>query len=148
MKIIAIGSAFNHDDISWVILQRITHRLKTLNDDLVIDYCGDPGTQLIHLLDKNQPTLLVDALISHDEPGSIISLDAEQLLTKQQLFSSHQLSVANILQLARNIGQLPEQLNILGIAIDLENPLNQQQLIITEKSLLNCIQKIYHEAVA
>lgn len=142
IAIIAIGSAFNDDSISWRIIESITPDLKRLADEINIIFCDSPGTQLIHQLQPLTHTILIDALVTDSSPGNVIELELDELLNSENLLSSHELSVANILQLANNLGKLPENLWILGINIETDRLLTEQQSQLAGKKLYRQIKDI------
>ncbi len=117
INIVAIGSSFNNDAIAWRLLESIEDKLQSLNKKFSIHYCGNPSTQLIHLLQSYTPTILIDALYTDELKSNIIQIKLADLLNETHHFSSHQLSVANVLQLADSISTLPKELWILGIGI-------------------------------
>jgi hydrogenase maturation protease len=126
-RVIAIGSVYDNDDISWRCLQALESELLSHFPSMDIVYCDSPGTQLIHLLRPEIDTVLIDALLSREQAGKIIPVDASALY-HSQVISSHEISVAHILQLAGNLKLLPERLSILGIAIDPAELLSQNHV--------------------
>jgi len=134
MRIIGLGSPFDDDNIGWRCLQALQAELEKLAAHVEIIYCATPGTQLIHLLQADTPTILVDALLSEQQTARVHHLQLDQLQQPEAL-SSHQISVAAILQLAASLGRLPQQLHILGIGIQPQQRLDAQQFARLQEDL-------------
>ena len=140
INLIAIGSSFNNDVLGLQLIESIETAIKSLDVTIHIHYCYSPATELFHFLEKHVATILVDTLLD-ETPGSVICLDAEQLILEEKQFSSHQLSVANILQLASTLHRLPGSLHILGIGAG-NRPLTDDEFVSAGNSLLSEISHI------
>lgn len=138
IRIIGLGSPFGDDSIGWRCLKSIEQELAT---GLDIVYCATPGTQLMHLLQADIRTILVDALSGDHQAAQVYPLEPHELQQADAL-SSHQISVANILQLAANLQRLPQQLHILGITIDPQRPLTEQQFLQIRRQLIQHINDL------
>ena len=86
----------SHDEIEWLLLER-------------------PGAALLQYFDGVETICLIDALDCDDHQG-VVRIKAESLLAETGSFSSHQFGVAETLQLATTLKQLPPRLFIYGIA--------------------------------
>lgn len=141
MRIIAIGSPFNDDTIAWRCLEAMETPLKQFSADIDIRYCGSPGTQLIHLLEPQLDTVLVDAFLTENADGHVQAIEAEDLQRPQAL-SSHEISVAHVLQLARNLHSLPDRLYILGIGVNPHRTLSSTQAEQVQQQLMQRLQAL------
>ena len=139
-RIIAIGSIYNNDDVAWRCVQQLESALTSQHADTEVIYCDSPGTQLIHLLQANIETVLIDALLDPLCTGEIVSTNADQLY-HSQVISSHEISVAHVLQLAKNLNLLPDMLGILGIAIDPDDSLTDTQITAMANKLMQYLAK-------
>ncbi len=83
------------DDIEWLVLER-------------------PGAALLHYFEGVETVVIVDALDSDKHEG-VVRIEPEQLLNEPALLSSHGFGVAEALQLAQALGQMPERLLIYGV---------------------------------
>ena len=126
IRIIGIGSWFDDDAIGWQCLDTLKPGLLALPIPVEILYCASPGTQLIHQLQATDTTLLVDALQDDNQVARVVPVDAGDLQDADAL-SSHDISVAHVLQLAASLKRLPARLHILGIGIDIDRPLSVAQ---------------------
>jgi hydrogenase maturation protease len=77
---------------------------------------GEPSS-LLDAWDGEEHVILVDAVSSGEEPGTIHWLDAREGPLPAGLFgvSTHHLSVADAIELGRSLGRLPERLEVYGI---------------------------------
>jgi hydrogenase maturation protease len=75
------------------------------------------GTGIIGSWDEYDRVYVVDAVRSGSEPGTIHRLDAVEhpLPAEMFRFSSHAFGVADAIELARRLGQLPDALVVYGI---------------------------------
>lgn len=80
-------------------------------------------TRLVEILDDAGTTLIVDAVMSGAPPGSVILLDVtETSLPAGVTASSHTISLAQGLELARTLGAWPERVIVIGIEVEEIHP--------------------------
>jgi hydrogenase maturation protease len=81
-----------------------------------IDHAGD-GLALIDLWEDRSRVMIVDAMVTGGEPGSIHRFDAARAPLPRQAFriSSHAFGLAEGLEMARTLGRLPAALVVYGI---------------------------------
>ena len=114
MLVIAVGNVFREDDGAG---PQMAARVRTL--DLprvtVVDALGDVG--LIDLWTGHDHVILLDAVRSGAAPGTVIRRDLVAAPLPREWFhlSSHQLGIADAVELARTMGQLPRRLVFVGI---------------------------------
>ena len=113
--LIGIGNPFRSDDRAGL---EVARRVKHFGNDRlkVLEMAGNP----LALLDAWRgfdEVLLVDAVSSNSKPGTFQIIDAAKQTVPAGLFntSTHNMSVAEAIEMARNLDQLPEQLLIYGI---------------------------------
>jgi hydrogenase maturation protease len=112
--VIAIGNVFRGDDGAG---PQVAARVRTL--DLprvtVVDALGDVG--LIDLWTGHDHVILLDAVRSGAAPGTVIRRDLLAAPLPREWFhlSSHQLGIADAVELARTMGRLPPRLVFIGI---------------------------------
>ena len=127
IRIIVIGSPFQGDDISYRVMDEIKPDLQRKYSELDICYLDRPGMQLVNELSNVKCAIVIDALLSTSEPGTIRQLDSDELDTNSKPLSSHDLSVPQAIKLAKQLAVIPEQFFIIGIAISPDQELNSQQ---------------------
>ncbi|MFN4112131.1 MAG: hydrogenase maturation protease [Ignavibacteria bacterium] len=112
--IIGIGNEFRGDDaIGIIIARKLKEDFPTFE---IIESSNE--LELIEYFKNYDRIVLIDAINSEqDENGSIkkITVDKDFEFSKLNFFSSHSISLSEILQIAKIIGHLPPTLIILGI---------------------------------
>ncbi|MBC8288254.1 MAG: hydrogenase maturation protease [Nitrospinae bacterium] len=115
MLIIGIGNLYRCDDAVGILIAR---KLKDIESDRikVLEQSGE-GTSLMEAWKGYDHVWIIDAVSSGALLGSIHRLDAskESIPSKYFSCSSHNFGVAEAIELARTLGQLPEQLQLYGV---------------------------------
>lgn len=75
-----------------------------------------PGLTLLSDWRGTSTVVLIDTLDDTGEVGTVVRIDAKALLEQAKPISSHHLGVAEALALAAELGELPPQVLIYGIA--------------------------------
>jgi hydrogenase maturation protease len=113
--VIGIGNEYRGDDAAGL---RVARHLKemTLPGVSVREASGE-GTALMEMWTGFGSVILIDAVQSGAEPGTVHRLDAssDSIPTGFFHYSTHAFSVAEAIELARALGQLPRQLFVYGI---------------------------------
>ncbi len=120
IRIIGIGSPFGDDGVGWLAIEAIEHSgmLNRFRAGAVATFrCSQPATDLLSMLAGATAALLIDGMKSGAPPGVLRKIDPGELRAEAEKLSSHGLSVAENLALARVLGMLPEKLMIYGIEI-------------------------------
>jgi len=113
--VIGVGNPYRRDDAAGLVVAR---RLRPMVPAhvTVLEHEGEP-TALLEAWKDADAVFLVDAVFSGAEPGTVHRLDAQTGAIPQELFrySTHAVSVAEAIELARVLGQLPPKLVVYGI---------------------------------
>jgi hydrogenase maturation protease len=113
--VIGVGNEYRSDDGAGIAVAR---RLRTLFPAgvTVLEESGE-GTALMEAWQGEAWVMLVDAVRSGASPGTIHRLDARAapLPTGFFHYSTHAFSVAEAVELARSLDQLPAHLVVYGI---------------------------------
>jgi hydrogenase maturation protease len=113
--VVGVGNPYRRDDAAGlVVAQRL--RQEAPSHVTVIELEGEP-TALLEAWRSAHTVVLIDAVFSGAEAGTIYRLDARAGAIPQELFrySTHAVSVAEAIELARALGQLPPRLVVYGI---------------------------------
>jgi hydrogenase maturation protease len=113
--VIGMGNLYRRDDAAGlVVAQRL--RQEAPGHVWVIEHEGEP-TALLEAWKGAHAVVVIDAVFSGAEAGTIHRLDAHAARIPQELFrySTHAVSVAEAIELARALGQLPPKLVVYGI---------------------------------
>ena len=110
--IIGCGNADRGDDAAGVLVAR---KLRAEGFP-TLERCGE-ATSLIESWLGIENVILVDAVITGSEPGTILSWDARTQRLSRAAFrcSTHTFSVADAIELARILDRLPPRVFIYGI---------------------------------
>ncbi len=115
IRIIGIGNDYRHDDAAGLIVAR---RLKeqALDPLTIIEQSGE-GAALMESWKNAEAVILIDAVHSGAKPGTIFCFDAIAQPLPTQLFhySTHAFSLAEAVEMARALNQLPPRLIVYGI---------------------------------
>ena len=113
IRIIGIGSPFGDDACGLAAARQLADPPPAGSEVIAADR---PGAGLIELLDGVEATILIDAVRSGSPPGTLHDLDLRELLRSPvRVVSSHDLGVAEAVQLAAALGRLPARGRLLGI---------------------------------
>lgn len=113
--VIGIGNPYRQDDGAGVaVVRRVRKRLPLGAQGVE---CPDDLTRLIHLWEGFERVILVDAMSSGQEAGTVNRFDlSEHPLPAGVRFSStHVLSLGEVIALARTLNLLPPRLALYGI---------------------------------
>lgn len=121
VSIIGIGSPFG-DDAAGLEAAR---RLSAAPPAGVTVVCADrPGAGLLDFLEVANAAILIDATRSGAPPGTLHDVDLRRAGTLvSRLVSSHEIGVAEALELARALGRSPRRGRFLGIEAPREGAL-------------------------
>jgi hydrogenase maturation protease len=113
--VVGIGNPFRNDDRAGL---EVARRIKNSTNDRfdVLEFAGNPMA-LLDTWKNYDEVLLVDAVSSNSKPGTFQIINAVGQKIPSGLFntSTHNMSVAEAIELARNLGRLPKQLWVYGI---------------------------------
>jgi hydrogenase maturation protease len=120
--IIGVGNEYRGDDglgvhIARELRRHLPERVR------IIEQSGE-GTALLATWKAAAHVLIVDAVSSHEPPGTIYRLDAihEEIPKPMFASSSHQFGVAEAVALAKELHELPESLTLYGIEAESFEP--------------------------
>lgn len=115
IKIIGVGNPFRGDDAAGRAAARML-RAMALPGVTVLEATGEGGA-LMDAWAGAEAVIIIDAVQAQGEPGTVYRFDAaaERLPTHFFHYSTHTFSVAEAVELARALGQLPPRLLVYGI---------------------------------
>jgi len=113
--IIGVGNSYRSDDAVGILIAR---KLKDrVSDRVSIKEQSGEGTSLMDSWQEHDRVCVVDAVSSGAPPGSIHRMDASKEPIPSKFFScsTHDFGVAEAIEMARALDQLPRQLQLFGI---------------------------------
>lgn len=111
--IAGVGSPHGDDQIGWRIVdilqkQQLPAQVVRVRDPMGLLDCCDGCQQLV----------IVDACSTGALPGTISRLEwPDSRIKTRHRFSTHGISVAGVLELAGNLGRLPERAILFGVEV-------------------------------
>lgn len=113
--IIGVGNDYRGDDAAGLIVARKL-RTQLPEEFKIIEQSGE-GAALIEIWKNAEQAILVDAVRSGAQPGTVFRFEAHRQSLPTQFFnySSHAFSVAEAVELARALKQLSNRLVVYGI---------------------------------
>jgi len=113
--VIGIGSEYRSDDRIGIEIAR-SLKTKNLRDVEVVVESGDVAA-LIERWTEADTVILIDAVSSGAEPGNIHRIDVNKQQIPSAFFhsSTHAFGIAEAVEIARSLHQLPSQIIIYGI---------------------------------
>ncbi len=113
MLIIGVGNAYRRDDGVGLAIAR---KLKEQPDFTVIEQSGE-GAALMEAWKGAGMVVVIDAAASGAKPGTVYRLDASAQPVPARFFSysTHEFSLAEAVEMARILGELPSHLVIYAI---------------------------------
>lgn len=113
--VIGIGNAYRSDDgVGLVAARRLKDR--SLSSLRILEHNGE-GTDLINCWEGADAVIVLDAVQSGAEPGTLHRWDAGLRPLPAMAFrgSSHAFSLAEAIEMARVLGRLPQRLIVYGV---------------------------------
>ena len=113
--VIGVGNDYRSDDGVGLAVVRAL-KVKELPDTLCLESDGD-GTTLMETWSQASRVIIIDAVSSGAQPGTIHRFDVlmQPLPASYSFSSTHAFGVAQAIQLARTLDQLPASLMVYGI---------------------------------
>ena len=112
--LIAIGNEYRSDDgVGPFILRQIRDQHPTIP---CLEHRGE-GVDLLHQWQGYERVILFDAVSSGAKPGTQVRLTLPGGVIPKESFgcSTHTFSLAEVIELARTLDQLPKQLIVYGV---------------------------------
>jgi hydrogenase maturation protease len=113
--VVGVGNRDRADDGAGLAVAERVRERGPLGVDVVTN-AGDP-IDLIDAWSDADVAIVVDALVSGARPGRVLRFEADRHPLRAELFpaSSHELGVAQAVELARALAVLPPRLVVFGI---------------------------------
>ncbi len=115
LRIIGLGNPSRGDDAAGLLAARLVRALSGGAVDVRESAAG--GAALPELMEGAERVILIDAARSGREPGTVHRLEASAGRIAREDFpcSTHDMGLADAIELARALGTLPRQVIVYGI---------------------------------
>ena len=119
--VIGLGNPLMADEgIGTVLINELTKlavagKLSTEQVEYLDGGCG--GMYLLHSIASRKKVILIDCCLMEAEPGTIVRFTPDDVKTIKQMthLSLHEVDILKVIELAKEIGQCPEDIVIFGI---------------------------------
>ncbi len=115
IKVLGIGSPFGEDQAGWKVAESLMAECAHL--PVIIEIHDRPEIRLIELMNGAKTVFLIDAIKSNDKIGTIHRLHNNEILTLDNQLSTHNIGVAQALELGKALNALPDNIILYGITI-------------------------------
>jgi len=113
--IIGIGNLLMGDEGVGIRIIEMLERRDDLPPSVMLLDGGTAGYALIDYMKGYDKIIILDAVKGGKKPGSLYRLTSEDIIHRQDLkLFGHQIDLAEVLQLANRLGELPETV-IIGV---------------------------------
>ena len=116
--VIGVGNPFRKDDgIGIVLLEKLIEKKDDLPSDIEFIDGGTGGMNLLHMLALFDRVLIIDAVKFNDKPGTSKLFKSEDVCSKKSSIniSTHESDVLKIINLSKELGEIPDELFIFGV---------------------------------
>lgn len=153
LKVLGIGSPFGMDQLGWEVIKTLQEDPSLLQyqaSQLHLAYHDRPGIGLLELMSQTQTVFLVDAMVGDCGDFQLHCLEDDALEQIEQATSSHQLGVAEVIQIGKVLDCLPEKIKFYGIEVPaiekkLQSPEALKPLILQlSKTIIEAIHAHFH----
>lgn len=113
--VIGVGNPYRHDDAAGLVaVERLARRLP---DGVDVVPCEQEPSRIVDAWQGARAAVVVDAVSSGAEPGTLHRFDASASPVPARVFhsSTHAFGIAQAIELARALGRLPERVVVHGV---------------------------------
>ncbi len=117
IAVLGLGNPLMTDEgIGVVLVRRFSERSNSFSQVDFVD-AGTGGLSILHQIEGRRKVVFIDCAYMGLEPGTLKRFTVDQVETTKVLpgHSLHEADLLGILRLARQLGQCPEEVVILGI---------------------------------
>ena len=121
IHVLGIGSPFGDDRLGWEVIERLQQQtsIRSLPAHVLkLISCDRPGIRLLELIKEARVALLIDAMRSGTEEGTIRCLKNVEIESCEDFLSSHNIGVAQALKLGRVLNDLPQEIILYGVEVN------------------------------
>ncbi|SFM30687.1 hydrogenase maturation protease [Methanolobus profundi] len=108
------------DGIGIHVIEKLGEMRDELPDDVELIDAGVCGLDLLNMLENTSNVIIVDAVKGAGNVGSVHRLSADDVkgATSNGGLSIHDISLADVLSIAEEVQEMPDQLTIFAIEVE------------------------------
>ncbi len=112
--VVALGNPFRGDDgISTVLARELDN--EDLPSNIEIFDAGIGGIKVLHILEKLDKVILVDAVFFGGEPGEYVFFESDEIESLKASGESHDFNIFEVLELSKELHEGPDEVLVMGI---------------------------------
>lgn len=116
IRVLGIGAPFGDDQLGWLAAQALENAFDAAR--VQVSWHDRPGARLVQLMQGAQRVILLDGVKSGAAVGTLHRLEGEAIYKAVGKYTStHGFGLAEALQLADKLAQLPPQVVLFGVEI-------------------------------
>ncbi len=113
--VLGIGNILHMDEgVGVHVINHIQESVEALPENVEFFDGGTFGYDLLPMMSGRRKIIIVDALKTDDDPGSIYRFSAVHLVDRNYVYSLHDLGVKKLIDMLKLMGEDPE-IEIIGI---------------------------------
>jgi hydrogenase maturation protease len=116
--VIGVGNPLRRDDgIGIVLLEELKKEKKLLPKGIHFVDGGTGGMNLLHIIAGFDIVFIIDAIYMNAQPGECRLFTADEIVSNKVTFSfsTHDFQLPHVIEMSRQLGELPEQVFIFGV---------------------------------
>lgn len=114
--VLGLGNTIMSDDGVGPRVIELLHQSGGFGDDVTLLDGGTLGLDLLPFLEGVRRLIIVDAVAFGQPAGTVVRLYGEEVpVALETKLSPHQMGMKDLLAVARLMGQLPEQITLIGV---------------------------------
>ncbi len=143
--LIGCGNLLASDDGIGIHVARSLKNYDLATNVQIIE-AGCPGLDLLRLWENESKVIIIDAVISGANPGTVHVFNSNQVISREIMpLSSHSFNVVDAIELGKRLGVIPEQLVIVGIELETEKAYREELSPSVEQSIPIACEQIIKE---
>lgn len=149
IKVLGIGSPFGDDQLGWRAIELIKQRniIRThMSGLLYIESYDRPGVHLLELMARAKTIFLIDAIVIGNTIGTLYRFQNKEIEDLKCLLSTHNMGVAEVLRLGKELNILPDDIIFYGIEINSVN-FGQSISLPVESAINQLVECIENEII-
>lgn len=144
IRIIGVGSP-SGDCAGLLAIDRLEQMELQLNfpkHQIILEKLDHPGPALLSSIQNADLAIVIDTLICSHAPGEVVPLTPDAVTQDEWVLSENSLGVAETIALGRVLGELPDSLLLLGIAVDQDSSISSDNVDISSATVESILRHI------
>jgi hydrogenase maturation protease len=124
IRIIGVGSPSSSDNLALLAIEKLEQmgwQSEYPQHQIAMEKIERPGPALLDCMQEADLAIVIDALISSHAPGEVVPLTPNDISQDEWVLSGNSLGVAETIALGSVLGELPDNLIIMGLTTNQES---------------------------